>query len=57
MRGGGSYTNRLAEITDGRSHVISVADSAVTMAFFKGGEEVHRVPLRLVSGQVNVVRW
>lgn len=57
MRGGGSYTNRLAEITGGRSHVVSVADSAVSVAFFKGGKEVHRVPLRLVSGQVNVVRW
>ena len=26
MRGGASYPNRVAEITDGRSHVISVAD-------------------------------
>lgn len=57
MRGGGSYTNRVAELTDGRSHVISVADTAIAVAFYKDGEEVHRVPLRLVSGQVNVVRW
>ena len=57
MRGGASYTNRFAEITDGRSHVISVADRAMAVVFYKDGEEVHRVPLRLVLGQVNTVRW
>jgi RNA polymerase sigma-70 factor (ECF subfamily) len=57
MRGGGSYTNRVAEIVNGRSQVISVADSAIAVAFYRDGEEVQRLPIRMVFGQVNLVRW
>jgi protocatechuate 3,4-dioxygenase beta subunit len=57
MRGATSFTNRQADIVDGRSQVLSLSDEARTVVLFKAGAEVGRVGVSLSSGDVQTVRW
>ncbi len=57
MRGETSFTNRRTELVDGRSHVLSLSDAARTLVLSKAGVEVARIPIVLVRGETNVVRW
>jgi hypothetical protein len=43
-------------LTDGRSKVMVVGEDARTLVLSKAGEEVSRVPLKLVQGEMNLVR-
>ncbi len=57
MRGATSFTNRVADIVDGRSQILSLSDEARTVVLSKAGVEVWRVGVRLTSGDVETVRW
>jgi len=57
MRGETSFTNRNAQLVDGRSHVLSLSDAARTPFLSKAGVEVARIPIGLVRGETNVARW
>jgi hypothetical protein len=57
MRGSTSFTNRKAEIVDGRTQVLSLSDEARTVVLFKAGAEVGRVGVHLSSSDVETVRW
>jgi hypothetical protein len=44
------------ELNDGRSEVVSTSSQARTLLLFKQDQEVGRVPLDLLPGEVNRVR-
>ena len=43
-------------IADGRSPVVATPEEARTLVLKKGGQEVARLPLELVPGELKVVR-
>jgi hypothetical protein len=57
MRGETSFTDRRADVVEGRSQVLSTSDDARTLVLYKGGAEVGRVAVELRSGETNVVRY
>lgn len=57
MRGLSAHTNRSAAVLDGRSEVLSLGEDAAQIVFERGGEEVGRLPARLVVGDVNRVQY
>jgi RNA polymerase sigma-70 factor (ECF subfamily) len=57
MRGETARTNRVAEIVDGRSEILSLGEGAVTAVFLRRDVEVGRMPLQLAAKQVNTIRW
>jgi hypothetical protein len=57
MRGETSFTNRRAQLVEGRSHVLSLSDAARTLVLSKDGVEVARIPIALARGETNVARW
>ncbi|HEU4417552.1 MAG TPA: hypothetical protein VFT55_01360, partial [Planctomycetota bacterium] len=57
MRGETARTNRIAEIVDGRSEILSLGEGAVTAVFLRNDREVGRMPLHLAAGVVNTIRF
>jgi RNA polymerase sigma-70 factor (ECF subfamily) len=57
MRGESSHADFRADVTDGRSQVLSLSDHARTLVLSKQGIEVMRIGLQLIGGTVNTVRW
>lgn len=57
MRGETARTNRIAEIVDGRSEILSLGEGAVTAVFLRNDREVGRMPLQLAAGVVNTIRF
>ncbi len=55
MRGEAAYTNRSAKILDGRTEVLSLGEGAATAVFYRGEDEVGRLPLSLRWDRVNRV--
>jgi len=55
VRAGGRSTSREVALGAGRTEVLTVDDRATTLVLVRQGEEVRRVPLALVRGQVNRV--
>lgn len=43
-------------LTDGRSDTLAVPGTTRTLILFRGGQEVRRVPVRPLSGEVTIVR-
>ena len=44
------------KIQDGRSDILAVSEASRTLVLKKGGTEIQRLPVRLVPGEVTVVR-
>ena len=57
FHGRSSYASFDKPILDGRSAVLAVEERAATVVLYRGAEEVARLPLRLVPGRTNVVRF
>lgn len=57
MAGEGAHFGPRMPILDGRSAVISLDEDAATLVLERGAEEVARMPLHLVPGAPNVVRY
>jgi RNA polymerase sigma factor (sigma-70 family) len=57
FHGSGAHASFDMPIRDGRSDVISVADTAATLVLYREEEEVARVPLNLSPGEPNLVRY
>jgi hypothetical protein len=53
---GGVTRLRSAEVVDGRSRTLGVPEHAALLVLERDGAEVDRVPLRLLPGQLNVIR-
>jgi hypothetical protein len=53
---GGWFGSHHWRLTRGRSEPITVPELAVTLVFTRGGAEHSRVPLRIVPGELTVVR-
>jgi len=57
MRNETSFTNRKAEIVDGRSQVLSLAEDGRTVVLFKAGAEVARLPIALRADELTTARF
>ena len=57
MAGEGAHFGPRMPILDGRSAVISLDEDAATLVLERGEDEVARMPLHLVPGAPNVVRY
>ena len=56
MSGDGVDSMDRFRLFEGRSEVLSAPESVTTLVLFKDGEEVRRIPVNLVPGDVNVIR-
>ncbi|MEE8142320.1 MAG: sigma-70 family RNA polymerase sigma factor [Planctomycetota bacterium] len=56
MSGHGRRTTERSEIVEGSSAIMAVIDAAQTLALYKNGQEVKRLPVRLAPGEVNYIR-
>jgi hypothetical protein len=57
FHGSGAHASHEMPIRDGRSDVLAVEERAATLVLYRGDEEVARLPLDLVPGPTNVVRY
>lgn len=57
MEGRGRYTVVAYELVEGRTPTLAMPDTAWTLVFRRGEEEVHRMPVELHPGDINVLRW
>lgn len=57
MEGRGRYTVLAYELVEGRTPTLAMPDSAWTLVFRRGEAEVHRMPVELRPGDINVLRW
>jgi RNA polymerase sigma-70 factor (ECF subfamily) len=55
FRGDFAYSSAQVGLTDGRSEVVSAAETARTLVLYQGGEEVVRVPVRLDPSELNLI--
>ena len=52
----GRHESPTVRLSEGRSEVLTITDSATTLVLLRGEDEVRRVPLTLVRGVVNEIR-
>jgi RNA polymerase sigma-70 factor (ECF subfamily) len=57
LRDGCSHPLERAQLAQGRSLVLAVPEDMRELVFFRGAEEVGRLPLVLEPGRLNLVHW
>jgi hypothetical protein len=57
LRAGCSHPTERARLHAGRSLVLTTSDAARTLALFRDGDEVARIPLALRTGELTPVHW
>ena len=57
FHGRGAHASFEMPILDGRSAVLSVEERAALLVLYRGQEEVAAIPLHLVPGPTNLIRY
>ena len=56
-RGGSNYSDRTFPLTNGQTPVISTSENVQSLVFLgEDGDELDRIPVRLIPGQVNLIQ-